>query len=98
LRAGKLHFVLYGEKLHGEWSLVRMHGKAGGDGKNWLLIKIKDKHASTKTDVLADLPQSVKTARSLEAIGESRDDVWSGGAKETGKMHGAIKASFPFNC
>ena len=25
----------------GEWSLVRMHGKAGGDGKNWLLMKIK---------------------------------------------------------
>jgi len=29
----KLHFVLHGEKLHGEWSLVRMHGQAGEEGK-----------------------------------------------------------------
>lgn len=34
LAAGKLHFVLHGKKLEGEWHLVRM-----GDGKQWLLIK-----------------------------------------------------------
>src|SRR5262245_13342905 len=35
-RAGKLSFELHGEKLHGGWSLVRMGGKAGDGGKNWL--------------------------------------------------------------
>ena len=36
---GKLKFRLDGEKLHGSWALVRMGGRAGDDGKNWLLIK-----------------------------------------------------------
>ena len=28
-RDGKLKFRLHGEKLHGGWTLVRMHGRAG---------------------------------------------------------------------
>jgi bifunctional non-homologous end joining protein LigD len=95
LKAGKLHFVLSGEKLHGEWSLVQMHGKAGGDGKNWLLMKLKDKYASASGDILADAPKSVKTSRSLNQIAGDRDDVWSGKAKETGRISGAIKSSWP---
>src|SRR6185369_13182977 len=43
LKAGKLDFVLEGERLRGRWSLVRMGGRAGEDGKeNWLLIKRSD--------------------------------------------------------
>ncbi len=34
LKAGKLHFVLTGKKLRGEWYLVRLR-----DGNQWLLIK-----------------------------------------------------------
>ena len=36
LAEGKLHFVLAGEKLHGEWYLVRLR-----DHKQWLLIRGK---------------------------------------------------------
>ena len=39
LKTGKLKFTLHGEKLHGSWALVRMGGRAGDGGKNWLLIK-----------------------------------------------------------
>jgi bifunctional non-homologous end joining protein LigD len=95
LKNGKLHFILNGEKLHGEWSLVRMHGKAGGDGKNWLLIKLKDKYADSHADILADSPKSVKTSRSLDQIAGARDDVWSGDAKKTGHIPGATKSSWP---
>src|SRR4051812_8872977 len=47
LAAGKLRFVLHGQKLEGEWHLVRMRG-----GKQWLLIKGgSDQEAiSTKQD------------------------------------------------
>src|SRR5687768_18588383 len=31
LRRGKLEFELEGEKLHGGWKLVRMHGRSGDD-------------------------------------------------------------------
>jgi bifunctional non-homologous end joining protein LigD len=34
LAGGKLHFVLHGKKLQGEWYLVRLR-----EGKQWLLIK-----------------------------------------------------------
>jgi bifunctional non-homologous end joining protein LigD len=44
LERGKLSFQLRGRKLHGGWALVRMHGRAGRNGKeNWLLIKERDK-------------------------------------------------------
>ena len=38
-RRGKLVFELNGERLKGRWALIRMGGKAGQDGKNWLLKK-----------------------------------------------------------
>jgi bifunctional non-homologous end joining protein LigD len=43
VREGKLDFVLYGERMRGRWTLVRMKGREGED--NWLLIKKKDVHA-----------------------------------------------------
>jgi bifunctional non-homologous end joining protein LigD len=94
LAAGKLHFILNGEKLHGEWSLVQMRGKSGGDGKNWLLMKLNDKFASTSKDILAQ-EKSVKTSRSLKQIAGERDDVWSNPAKETAKIPGASKSPLP---
>src|SRR4051812_41652838 len=35
--AGNLKFILHGEKLNGEFAIVRMHGRAGEGDKNWLL-------------------------------------------------------------
>ena len=96
-KTGRLHFVLNGKKLHGEWSLVQMHGKFGGDGKNWLLMKLKDKFADSKKDILATAPQSVKTGRSLDEIAGARDEVWSDEAKKTEQVSGAAKSAWPKN-
>lgn len=41
-RTGKLKFRLEGKRLKGRWTLVRMSGAAGANGKNWLLIKEKE--------------------------------------------------------
>ncbi len=43
VRSGKLEFNLYGERLRGRWTLVRMKGTEGED--DWLLIKKKDVYA-----------------------------------------------------
>ena len=70
LAQGKLKFELHGEKLHGGWTLVRMHGRASEAAKQpWLLIKEKDAHARpvTEFDVLQALPDSVITGRPLGA-------------------------------
>ncbi|HVT90580.1 MAG TPA: DNA ligase D [Tepidisphaeraceae bacterium] len=93
LAAGKLHFALHGHKLNGEWTLVQMHGRAGDDGKNWLLFKLKDKYASSKGDILKDEPQSVKTRRSIEKIADDRNDVWASDAKKMANLSGGIKSA-----
>jgi len=58
---GKLKFVLHGEKLHGGWTLVRMHGRAGERQEPWLLIKERDDAARPLQDfdVVEALPDSV---------------------------------------
>jgi bifunctional non-homologous end joining protein LigD len=42
LRKGKLAFTVFGEKLRGEFTLVKMSGR---QDKNWLIIKSKDEFA-----------------------------------------------------
>lgn len=49
LEKGDLKFVLEGEKLRGEFALV----KTGKDGKSWLLLKKKDRNAA-KGDILKE--------------------------------------------
>jgi len=68
LKQGKLKFTLHGEKLHGSWALVRMGGRAGDGGKNWLLIKHRDDGSKpvAKFDVTKREPKSVVTGRDLE--------------------------------
>jgi bifunctional non-homologous end joining protein LigD len=43
LRKGKLIFTFYGEKLKGEFTLLKMWNQE----KNWLIIKVKDEYAET---------------------------------------------------
>jgi bifunctional non-homologous end joining protein LigD len=76
---GMLKFELRGEKLHGNWALVRMGGKAARERRpNWLLVKERDEAAVPQSGdaVVADNPLSVETGRSLEAIAQERDRVW----------------------
>jgi bifunctional non-homologous end joining protein LigD len=84
-RQGKLKFRLAGEKLHGGWSLVRMGGRPGEDGKNWLLIKHRDDDARpTKNyDVLKRKPASVLSGRDLDEIAADADRAWESDGKAT---------------
>jgi len=78
-RKGSLKFTLYGEKLHGNWALVRMGGKAAAERReNWLLIKERDEAAAPHSGdaVVVDNPLSVASGRSMNAIAEDRDWVW----------------------
>jgi bifunctional non-homologous end joining protein LigD len=78
-RKGSLKFTLNGEKLHGNWALVRMGGKAAdARHENWLLIKERDDEAVPDSGdaVVADNPRSVASGRSMDAIAADRDWVW----------------------
>src|SRR6185503_4617701 len=67
LAGGKLHFVLHGKKLEGEWYLVRLR-----EGNQWLLIKGKEdmKPVTRKMD-----DTSVVSRKSMEELGRSKR-VW----------------------
>jgi bifunctional non-homologous end joining protein LigD len=79
-KKGNLTFRLEGEKLHGTWHLVRMRGRPNETKSNWLLIKSHDDSARTEgdPDILADMPNSVVTGRSIPEIaeGKGRKRVW----------------------
>src|SRR5690606_1490535 len=59
--AGKLKFSLIGEKLAGDWALVRTRLRGSGDKEQWLLIKERDDTArsSDDYDIVEAQPQSV---------------------------------------
>src|SRR5678815_3851239 len=66
-RAGKLKFRLHGKKLHGGWTLVRMHGRAGERQEPWLLIKERDDEArpAAEYDIVSAEPKRVLSARTI---------------------------------
>jgi bifunctional non-homologous end joining protein LigD len=67
LRRGDFKFVLYGKKLRGSWVLVRTRGWGGSGDRSWLLIKHRDRFAST-TDITLDKPKSVLSNKLLADI------------------------------
>lgn len=86
LREGDLRFTLDGERLRGEWVLVRMRrGKtgsktgsktgdqAGGKRTNWLLIKYRDQYAREGEDNdILDEDRSVASGRTMAQIAEGK--------------------------
>ncbi len=70
LRAGQLKFLLAGERLNGEWVLVRMkHDREHGKRSNWLLIKHRDAH-SKPGDRLLEQDRSVASGRRMAQIAQ----------------------------
>ena len=93
LAAGKLKFELRGEKLHGHWTLVRMHGKGDEKHEPWLLIKERDGEARDLADydVLEAQPASVLTGRGVDEVDSPpKKAVVKAPAKKT-----AAKAALP---
>ena len=68
---GKLKFTLVGEKLTGDWALVRTRLRGSSSKQQWLLIKEKDEVArpASDYDITEALPNSVITGAS---VGEGR--------------------------
>lgn len=73
LDEGKLSFRLEGERLSGEWTLVRLADK-GERRENWLLIKGRDAHAAADVDVTTTHTTSVISGLTIDevAAGASR--------------------------
>ncbi|AOM80961.1 DNA ligase D [Pedobacter steynii] len=87
LKAGSLKIVLHGQKLKGEYALVKTQGM----GENsWLMIKHRDDYAST-TDIIKK-DKSVLSKKSIEQMEKSSDKVWRNGHEEKLKKPAKAKA------
>ncbi|ATY32668.1 DNA ligase D [Sphingomonas psychrotolerans] len=72
LEKGHLHFRLEGERMKGEWLLIRLKPRGKEKSENWLLRKISDKHAGA-TDFLVETGlTSIKTGRTMQEIAEGK--------------------------
>ncbi|MBB4039733.1 bifunctional non-homologous end joining protein LigD [Microvirga flocculans] len=89
---GRLSFSLDGEKLKGDWHLVRMAKRPRERHESWLLIKADDSYARTEDDpdILEEAPLSVKTGRSLDEIAPARS-----ARRPAKRAHAAKKAAAP---
>lgn len=85
LKKGNLKFSLEGERLKGEWALVRMKGKPDEKRENWLLIKHGDDVSVNSEKKAADFLEknafSIKTGRPMEKIAQG-NDVWKSNRPE----------------
>src|SRR5436305_824061 len=81
---GKIKFILFGQKLHGEFTLVRIKGRGGEGGDPWLLIKDHDEYVNPKYDIAKD-NKSAKTGRTVESYADDpRAPHWDSGRKASG--------------
>ena len=75
LQKGELKFRLNGQKLQGQWMLVRWVAQSNESGQDsWLLMKERDEFASVSgtVDLLAEFPHSVLSGRSVEELAALR--------------------------
>ena len=68
LDEGHLHFTLQGERMRGEWLLIRLKKKPGEKRENWLLRKLQDDHAEEGDALVERELTSVLTGRSMAEI------------------------------
>ena len=77
LASGQLKIKLHGEKLNGEFALVKTHGL----GENaWLMIKHKDEFATGEDITKKD--QSVLSGKTIETMEKTSEKVWQHGHEE----------------
>ncbi|WP_073975013.1 DNA ligase D [Erythrobacter donghaensis] len=68
LDEGHLHFTLDGERMKGEWMLVRLKPRPGEKRENWLLRKVTDAFAGEDDTLVEQALTSIATGRAMAEI------------------------------
>ena len=72
IEEGHLHFYLLGQRMKGEWLLVRMKPRGKEKSENWLLRKIEDDAASSDKNLVDTELTSITTGRSMSEIASGK--------------------------
>ncbi len=86
---GHLHFTLDGERMKGEWLLIRLKPRAKEKRENWLLRKIDDAHAGGTDTLVEEALTSVATGRTMAEIAAGKP------VKKAGKPSAAKRRTAP---
>ncbi|MGE0740048.1 MAG: DNA ligase D [Hyphomonadaceae bacterium] len=90
---GELKFVLAGERLKGEFHMVKIKPREGERGNPWLLFKSKDAFAG-KEDPVARSVTSIVSGRTIEDVRSGGARVWSKGGERAPKAAKPPKWTF----
>jgi bifunctional non-homologous end joining protein LigD len=82
IEQGHLHFTLEGERMKGEWLLVRLKPRPGEKRENWLLRKVKDAYAQEGDQLVEHGLTSVLTGRSMAEITADKQGEFSLAGKQ----------------
>jgi bifunctional non-homologous end joining protein LigD len=78
LAKGDFKFRLHGDRLNGDFVLVRMKPRKEDRGRqNWLLIKKRDDYAGDGDEPTLTYDTSVKSGRTMDQILNGESAVWS---------------------
>ncbi|MET0180477.1 MAG: DNA polymerase ligase N-terminal domain-containing protein, partial [Novosphingobium sp.] len=77
LDKGHLHFTVEGERMKGEWLLIRLKPRPGEKRENWLLRKISDAYAEDGDVLVQRALTSVLTGRSMAEIAADQEGAHS---------------------
>ncbi|MBW8783619.1 MAG: DNA ligase D [Novosphingobium sp.] len=91
LDKGHLHFVLHGERMKGEWLLIRLKPRPGEKRENWLLRKLDDAYAEAGDKLVEGGLTSVLTGRTMAEIAADPEGAHSLQGKR-GKAFDAVMA------
>jgi bifunctional non-homologous end joining protein LigD len=82
-RNGRLKFELHGEKLRGQWMLVRRSSQRSSSKPQWLLFKVRDNESKPESEyrIVDRESLSIATGRDLDEIAASKDRVWHSNGK-----------------
>ena len=78
VEGGAFHVILHGEKLHGEFILVRTKRQEGGKSQ-WLIFHKKDEHAVDGWTP-EDHPRSVRSGLTNDEVAANPEAVWDSSA------------------
>ncbi len=78
LKEGSIKIVMHGKKVKGEYALVKTKGF---EENSWLLIKHKDKYASTEDISLKDT--SVISGKTIETVAANPEKIYGKDSKKT---------------